>query len=131
MIHATRTQHDGAQNAYSANGGLDCSDSKDATRQEFKDDVDVNKLLAKFGVGVPRRQGVFGTETDYNIDLQQALDSIRAAKQAWRGMPKDVKNRYKSWQALLGAVDRGDLTINLEEPPEPPKTVPPEEKPKA
>lgn len=92
------------------------TDKPDTARQEFKKEADVNVLLQRFGVHAPQRPGQMGQQIDYNIDLQTALTSIAAAKEAFRSLPDNLKNKYQTWQALLTALDRGQLVINLAEP---------------
>lgn len=113
---AERTQTDGLQDFYSSESGLDCSGEADVTRQEFKDDADINNILRKFGVLTNDRQPLF-QGTDYNLDLQQALSSIAQAKAAHGELPENLRARYPTWQSLLTALDNGSLSLELEEPP--------------
>lgn len=127
MNPAVRTQHDDAQQTYSQAGGLDCSDSKDTTRQEFRDETDVNVILRRFGVdSFQAKQPLFG-ETDYEIDLQQALDAIKTAKEVHRGLPPELKKIYPNWRSMLNGANTGDLKKDLDRLAEEakPKIVPP------
>lgn len=119
---AERTQTDGEQDLYSLAAGLDLSEEKVITRQEYKDDADINKLLAKYGVGIPQRLPGYG-EADFNIDLQQAFNAIQTAQRVWAEMPADLKDKYPSWQHLLNNIRSGELEIDLEQnkPIVPPK----------
>lgn len=96
---------------------LDFTTRPTFTRQEFKNEADTNWLLKRFGVTVPQRQGAWGREVDYNIDLQQALASITDAKAAYRNLPENLKERYPTWQTLINAVENGQLTIDNTAPP--------------
>lgn len=127
MQKAIRRQYDGQQEHYSELSGTTFT-GKGATRQEFKDEADINKLLARYGVGAGTRPTTFGTEVDYTIDLQQALNAITDAKHAFRNLPQNLRARYKTWQDLLNALNSGRLTMHNAEPPADPPT--PEEKPK-
>lgn len=120
-----RRQDDDLGDHYSDMTGLDCSDSKDMTRQEFKSESDVNTLLKKFGVGVPLQQQAptYG-DADYTIDFQAAIQSVRDLKQAWIALPVTIKAKYRNWQQLLNAIDKGevkppDFTERKPEPPAP------------
>lgn len=114
MHPAVRTQKDDLQEYYSELSGLDCSESVDVARQEFKDEADVNKLLARFGVAAPQRQPTFG-EVDFDLDLQQAMFAVQEAKQAHAAMPANLRERYPTWQSLLNGLESGEFVIDLNE----------------
>lgn len=117
-----RTQADGLGDIVSLQTGLDCSTMPDLARQEFKQEADINILLARFGVNAPSRQPVYG-EADFDLDLQQALTAIQEAKTAWATMPIELRQQYPTWQALLTALDRGDINIKIGDPPPTPPTT--------
>lgn len=121
---AERAQTDGKQDYYSELSGLDCSADTDLTRQEYKDDADINKLLARYGVGIPQRRMVFGGEVDYTLDLQQAHEATFAAQRAWQMLPDHLKDEMPTWQAMLSKLATGEA-FNFE----PPKEEPPPPKP--
>lgn len=113
-MKALRTQHDDLQDDYSQLGGLDCSDSRDMARQEFKDETDVNVILKRFGVdSFQAKAPIFG-ETDYDIDLQQALAAIQSAKEVHRGLPPELKKVYTNWRSMLNAANSGDLKRDMD-----------------
>lgn len=107
----TRTQVDGLNELYSQDTGLDCSDLPDLARQEFKDETDVNIVLAKFGVG-SMRQPEYGA-VDYNMDLQIALESIREAERAIEKLPPELRTKYSTWERLLDGAYNGELKTDL------------------
>lgn len=115
-MKAIRTQADDLGPEMSIETGLDCSNDPQLTRQEFKDEADVNKLLLRYGVGLPVRTPEWGVTTDFDIDLQIALSAIHEAKQAHRDLPDNLKAKYPTWKKLLNALDRGELQLNLKEP---------------
>lgn len=103
------------------NPGIDASDrpgNKDMARQEFKDEADVNYMLAKFGVAPPRNAPTYG-EWDDSIDLQSAIASVRDALGAYERLPADLRERFTSMEGLLNAVTNGSLVIRDEPAPEP------------
>lgn len=116
-----RTQVDDLGDVYSAEAVMNTQTSKDFARQEYKDEADVNKLMYRFGVGLlgGQRQPQWGQEIDYDLDLQTALNSVAEAKQAWWGLPDNLKNAYPSWRELLNALESGQLSIKREEPATP------------
>lgn len=112
MIPAIRTQVDQQQDFHSELAGLDCTTSTDTARQEFKDEADVNKILARYGVNAPQRQAIFG-ETDFTLDLQQAFAAIEAAKNAHHKLPQSLREQYPTWQSVLNGLDSGEFRIDL------------------
>lgn len=120
MQRANRTQHDDKQDAISHASGIDCSTQDDTARQEFKDEADVNLMLGRYGVGLPQKQITYG-ETDFDLDLQTALEAVNTARTAYRELPPELRKMYPSWQTLLNALETGALKFDFSK-----KTVPPE-----
>lgn len=105
---AERTQIDGKQDAYSAATALDTSDLPDLTRQEFREEADVNHLLARYGIGgLPQRTPRWGEEIDFDMDLQSAYISTQGAMRAWAHLPADLKTEFPTWQDLLNGYVSG------------------------
>lgn len=98
---------------------IDCSEDTDVTRQEFKQDADLNYMLSRLGVTQPRGTPTFG-EWDDSIDLQTALASVREAQEAYSRVPQEIRDRFTSMEQLLAAVENGSLVIKDEEAPEEP-----------
>lgn len=111
---AIRTQIDELDEAYSIATALDCSDMPDLARQEFKDETDVNKILARYGVNAPMREAQYGLEVDYNLDLQQSLAAIYAAQDAIRKLPPDLRAKYPDWQTAMQGIYNGTLQKDLD-----------------
>lgn len=102
-------------------------DNKDVARQEFKDEADINVMLAKFGVTQPRGTPTYG-EWDDSIDLQTAVQSVRDARSAYHALPEELRNKFPRMEDLLAALENGSLVIKDEEAPkeEPPPPTPTE-----
>lgn len=128
-MHTFRRQSDDDQQRHSDAAAIDFTDDPGKTRQEFKDEADTNILLKRFGVGIPQKQVTYG-ETDFNIDLQTALEAVAIAKKAYKDLPADLRKQYPSWQTLLNHIESGKLTLDLTPPKkdEPKTDVPPEPK---
>lgn len=118
MNPANRTQADGKNELYSELTGLDFDPSLDKARQEFKQESDVNIILARFGVNAPQKQATFG-EVDYNIDLQTAFAAIADAKRAHRELPEEIRRDYPTWQSLLNGIESGEIRFKDQPPAEP------------
>lgn len=110
-----------------ASDGADLLDSdqpnKDRARQEFKDEADINYMLSRFGITQPRGTPTFG-EWDDTVDLQSALESVREARDGFRTLPEDLRNKFNTMEELLTAVDNGSLVIKDVDAPTDPATQP-------
>lgn len=113
MKPAPRTQVDDLAEEYSLLTQLDCSDFPDQTRQEFKQETNVNYILSRFGVNTPLRETAYG-EIDYNMDLQQSLTAINEAQQAVRKLPEPLRDKYYHWELLLEGMRSGQLKADLD-----------------
>lgn len=124
MHPAVRTQADGEQDLFSAASVLDCAaeGNLDTARQEFKQEADINVLLQRFGINAPQKQVTF-QDVDFDLDLQTALAAIATARAVHRSLPPELRADFPTWQALLTAVDRGEVTIS-DKPPEVPAPKP-------
>lgn len=107
-----RTQVDGLNEEMSYETGLDCSILPDLTRQEFKDETDVNKVLARYGVNTPMRQPQY-SEVDYDMDLQASLEAIREAERAIAKLPVELQGKYSTWERLLDGAFNGEFKTDM------------------
>lgn len=85
-------------------------DKPDPVRQEFKADADVNTILKRFGV--EQRQVTYG-EADTDLDLQGALEAVRSADEAFQGLPKNLRDKYRNMKNLLNAIESGALKLDM------------------
>lgn len=114
MVPAERTQVDGLEDEYSLLTGTDTG-TDTATRQEMKDESDINILLARFGVNTPIRGGLdYGAEIDYNMDLQQALGAIESARRANTAVPEELREKYPTWREVLNGAETGEYQKDLQ-----------------
>lgn len=98
--------------------------NKDVTRQEFKDEADINYMLSRFGITQPRGTPTYG-EWDDTVDLQSALQSVHDARVAYKELPQNLRDKFPRMEDLLTAVENGSLVIKNEEAPkEPTPTLP-------
>lgn len=72
---------------------------KSLTQQQFKDEVDINKMLAKFKIGVslpgPVALPSYGDFTGIK-DYRSALDAVRSASAAFASLPLAVRQRFQN-----------------------------------
>lgn len=109
-IKAERTQVDGKQREYSDAARINTQVEPDLTRQEFKDAADTNSVLKRFGLGdINQRKPVF-TETDFDLDLGRAFQTVADARYAYQKLPGHLKSKYRTWLDVLVAVEKGELT---------------------
>ena len=111
-----RSQADGLSDEASLLSGIEFDPANDQTRQEFAADLDINRIVQRFGnlsTGVPPRY----EEQDYTADLQQALTAVAQARAAFQVLPKALREKYKTWRDLLQGIDEGAVTAaDLAEP---------------
>jgi len=76
--------------------GLLCSDVS-LTKQEFKDDADINVIVRRFAVTGQLPQGVVApVYQDFEgvFDFQSAMNILAGAESAFMAMPADVRYRF-------------------------------------
>lgn len=126
-MKAIRTQADDLGDDYAIATTIDCTAAEDMTRQEFKDEADVNVVLRKFGIGAltTMRHPMFGNY-DENIQFQDMMASIEPARRAYDDLPLELRQRYPTLATFLTALEERRITIDIEPeektPPEPPVT---------
>lgn len=114
MIHAIRGQADYDELDVSEATALDLSDEVDMTRQEYRDEADINVMLHRYGVNTPTRPPNYG-EVDYTMDLQQAMIAVENAKIAHRQLPVELRQKYPTWREMLNATESGRLRMDLDQ----------------
>lgn len=109
---AERTQDDNLQDQYSQLTGLDFTGTESLTRQEFKDEADLNILLARYGVAQVRPME-YGKDVDYSLDLQSALNALDAASAAQFDVPPELRDKYPTWRHVLNGAESGEYQQDL------------------
>lgn len=100
-----RSQTDGMGDFYSETTAINFTGTDVITRQEFKDEADLNILLGRFGVNTPLREMQWGAEIDDRLDLQQALYAIDQAKRIT--VPEELQAQFPTWQHVLNGAESG------------------------
>lgn len=87
---------------------LRCPPGEDKARQEFRDEVDVNSVVSRYGENffAPVNSG---RDVDYDLDLMGAIEAVEASRAAWGKLPEKVRAKYRSWEQLQVAAHSGEL----------------------
>lgn len=93
-----RTQYNYDRDAVSDATGTSCPEET-RTQQHFKDECDINQIMKRFGVTgeVPMNIRPVLPE-DYNdvFDFQSAMNTVRAAQEAFMKMPSGIRARFQN-----------------------------------
>lgn len=89
--------------------GVKCDPKEDRARQEFKAESETSTILARFGAGqaFPARRLENG-EVDFDLDLATAHRVVQESRDAWFRLPLEVRQKYRNWMELQGAVEAGE-----------------------
>lgn len=100
-------------------------------QQHTRDEVDINHILAKFGVGEVSQAG-WGKFMDVpeDLDLRTSIAKIQAADNEWHKIPENIRQHFETMDNYLDFVqqaqrrnDRDSLSqlglIDLPPPPAP------------
>lgn len=94
--------------------GIACDPAEDKARQEFAADVDVNRIVRKYGVGLAfGAQPRYG-EQDFDTDLLQLKMGARRLVEALRTAPAGLAEKYASEAAVLQGLSSGALFHELD-----------------
>lgn len=118
---AERKQGDGKGDQYSAATARDFTGTIDLTRQEDEPDSNINNILKRFGVTghLPNARNVqWGAILDESLDLQTALNSVRAVQEGYKNLPADLRKEYPTWQSLWQGILKGEITSPVNDPAE-------------
>lgn len=85
------------------------------TKQEFKEEADINYLLTRFGANAQQKPVEWGQEVDYSLDLQTALDAMTAAQATTKQVPPELISKYPTWRHVLAGVESGQYEYDLKE----------------
>lgn len=95
-----RTAYDGAQEFFSTSSALDCSGDPGLTKQSFKDQCDINNIMAKFDYDMSLvRDDLNNARGDF-LDLatmpsyHDSLNAVLAANQAFADLPASIRKRF-------------------------------------
>lgn len=91
--------------------GLFCTEEEDMTRQEFKDEVNVNIVVSRHGLlSRPVQYG----DWDFDQDLTGSMQATREVQAAYEKLPEEVRVQYPDMGAVVRAIVTGALKIGQE-----------------
>lgn len=93
-----RTQYNFNRDANSQRTGTACPEPTRA-QQQFKDEVDINKIMKRFGVTgeLPTKiRPVLPDEYDDVTDFASAMNVVRKASEAFMMLPSGVRARFQN-----------------------------------
>lgn len=101
-----RHQYDDARDAEEReNTDIHCLDHS-LTQQHFKDDVDLNCIVKRYGITdgaippAPADPRYYGDFSDA-VDFREAMDRINEAQQRFSELPADLRSRFHNDPVLL------------------------------
>lgn len=116
----TQTDDDATREAASLATGLYCDPADDRTRQEFKDESDINWLLHRYGALPDRRPVQYGDE-DFTTDLLSAYEAVQTAQNLFDSLDPTIRAQFASWRDLAQKLVNDQLPVTA--PPQPTSTV--------
>lgn len=125
MPPVLRSQADDLGDSISSATGTSFDPKEDLTRQEFKEDADINTILKRAGGDAFARPATYGV-ADFDLDLQSAYISMAEIRAGYDRLPAHLREQFPSLSDLLGAVANGEaIEINppadsADSPPSPP-----------
>lgn len=90
--------------AKAVNCDIVCSFEEDMTRQEFREECDVNHILRQHGY-IPRP--VQYGEHDFNADLTEKMQSRSVFQAFYDAAPESVRDRYPDLVSFMAAFGAG------------------------
>jgi len=92
--------------------GLNCPPEDNRTRQEFKDEADINNVVARFYPFAPPQARVpqYG-EQDMSLDLHGALMAVQDARESYASLPASLREQFPTYSDFVNAVADGRIQI--------------------
>lgn len=86
---------------------------RDMTRQEFKEETDINVLATKFNLEELKRPVNWGGEIDYTVDLQQSITTLNESRSAYNRLHPAIKEKFPTWESFIAGANDGSLADEL------------------
>lgn len=118
-----------------ADSDITCPEEEGRTKQEFKDECDVNRIVRQYASGAVSmpvdNPGAFGDVSDVG-DFLSAQLLIKNAERAFASLKSEIRDRFANdparYLAFMGDVKNFDEAVklglvNVKAPPEPDKVM--------
>lgn len=81
-----------------------CTQEENKCRPEFLKQTLVSSVMQNvLPLGLP------SGDVDFDLDLRQAFAAVKDARSAWFRVPKELREKYRTWDALFEAARTGEL----------------------
>lgn len=85
--------------------GLDCSQDLSATKQSFKDECDINRILhgyRKTGLidHLSKHQGIYDDVSNYD-DYHASMNLIIESQESFNALPSEIRKRFSNDPSLF------------------------------
>lgn len=91
--------------------GLRCPPEEDRTRQEFKEEADVNAIVGRYYPFAPPVNPVRYGEQDMGLDLHSAMLSMQHAKESYAELPPKLREAFPTFNEFLQAFMDGRVSL--------------------
>lgn len=94
-----RTEYNYDSNETSQQTGLRCTEDEDLAQQQFRDDADINTIVAKFGIAAAVPPGFQWPEADVTgvpNDYATAVRVVEETQTAFMQLPGELRARFQN-----------------------------------
>jgi len=120
IMQVVRIVNEYDANGVSDNNALHCDDES-LTRQEFKEESDINTIISAFGIGenpIEAQKWVTNVDiTEETTDFQSAMNQLVAAAAQFNSLPARVRSQFDNDPAafvdFVSNPDNGDEMVRL------------------
>lgn len=103
-MQTLRIPYDYDTDAVSRETALHCPEET-LTRQEFKEESDINTIIMRFGIGenpIDAQKWITNVDiTEAVDDYQTALNQLNAARDQFMSLPANIRSRFENDPALF------------------------------
>lgn len=107
-MYCSRSQTDTAAQHAEHAPTLFCPPAEDRTRQEFRDETDVNLLLQRYGAAIPQKPVQYG-EVDFDLDLHTAYGAFQRVREGFNSLVPMLRDKYPTLDELVAAIATGEV----------------------
>lgn len=112
-MYITRSQADSSEDHAQHDMFLVCPPEEDKTRQEFRDEQDVNLLMQRYGASIPQQPVQYG-EVDFDLDLHTAYGAVQRVREGFNSLDPALRVKYPTLDHLVAALATGTVTVGAD-----------------